>query len=91
MAFGRVGIGVGERGCARASRPMPYLFTVGGFSSMRTPGSALPPTITWPTPLICDSFCAMMVDAASYIWPLSSMSEVSAIMKIGESAGLTLR
>ena len=58
---------------------------------MRTPGSALPPTTTWPTPRICDSFCAMMVEAASYMSPLSSILEVSAIMKIGASAGLTLR
>ena len=33
----------------------------------------------------------MMVDAASYIWPLLSTSEVSASMKMGESAGFTLR
>ena len=73
------------------SRPMPYLFTASGFSSTRTDGSALPPTITCPTPLICDSFCAMMVEAASYICALSSTLEVSATIKMGESAGFTLR
>ena len=50
-----------------SSRPMPYLFSVIGFNSMRTLGSVLPPTITCPTPLTCDSFCAMIVDAASYM------------------------
>ena len=73
------------------SRPMPYLFRAGGFSSMRTLGSELPPTITWPTPLTCASFCAMIVEAASYIWPLVRTGEVSASMKIGESAGFTFR
>ncbi len=33
----------------------------------------------------------MMVEAASYMAPLLSTLEVSAIMKIGESAGFTLR
>ncbi len=33
----------------------------------------------------------MIVDAASYIWPLSSAFDVSASMKIGVSAGFTLR
>jgi len=70
---------------------MPYLFSVVGFNSIRTPGSELPPTTTWPTPLICASFCAMMVDAASYIWPRVSVEDVRASMKIGESAGFTLR
>src|SRR5260370_30477823 len=73
------------------SRPMPYLFSAGGFSSIRTLGSALPPTVTWPTPVTCDNFCAMMVDAASYIWPLVRTVDVSASMKIGESAGFTFR
>src|SRR6266850_2782809 len=73
------------------SNPMPYLFSDGGFSSIRTPGNALPPTVTWPTPLTCDNFCAMIVEAASYIWPLVRMSDVSASMKMGESAGFTLR
>ncbi len=73
------------------SKLMPYLFSTVGFSSMRTPGSALPPTMTWPTPAICESFCAITVEAASYIWPLLRTFDVSPTMKIGESAGLTLR
>ena len=67
------------------------MFRAVGFSSMRTAGSELPPTVTCPTPLTCDSFCAMIVEAASYIWPLVRTGEVSASMKIGESAGFTFR
>ena len=62
-----------------------------GFSSIRTAGSALPPTVTCPTPESCDNFCIMIVEAASYICPLVSTSDVRAMMKIGESAGLTFR
>ena len=70
---------------------MPYLFNASGFSSTRTAGSELPPTVTCPMPDTCDSFCAMMVEAASYIWPRSYVSEVSEMIMIGASAGFTLR
>ena len=50
---------------------MPYRFSAVGFSSTRTLGSAPPPTTTWPTPLICDSFWARMVEAESNIWPFA--------------------
>src|ERR1700692_2018316 len=73
------------------SRPMPYLFRAVGFSSIRTLGSEAPPTVTCPTPLTCASFCAMIVEAASYIWPLVRTGDVRASMKIGESAGFTFR
>src|ERR1035441_8029394 len=73
------------------SRPMPYLFTAVGFNSMRTAGSELPPTETCPTPVTWASFCAMMVEAASHIWPRVRVAEVRASMKMGESAGFTLR
>ena len=62
-----------------------------GLSSTRTAGSELPPTVTWPTPRTCESFCATMVDAASYICPRLMVSEVSVITMIGASAGFTLR
>src|ERR1700676_3422848 len=70
---------------------MSYLFNAGGFSSIRTLGRELPPTVTCPTPVICESFCARIVEAASYICPRVSDGEVSASMKMGESAGLTFR
>ena len=70
---------------------MPYLFSAIGFSSTRTAGSEAPPMETWPTPLICDSFCARMVEAASYNSPRDLVSDVSPTIMIGASAGLTLR
>src|SRR3954469_8086454 len=73
------------------SRPSPYLDTESGFSSTRTEGRELPPTTTCPTPVTCASFCAITVDAASYIAAFLYVSDVSASMKIGESAGFTLR
>jgi hypothetical protein len=74
-----------------SSKEMPYLLSVCGSSSTRTAGSELPPTCTCPTPCSCDSFWAMMVEPASYIWPCVMVSEVSARIMIGASAGLTLR
>ena len=74
-----------------SSRLIPYLFNAVGFNSMRTAGSALPLTVTWPIPWIWESFWASMVDAASYMRPRSRVSDVSASIMIGASAGLTLR
>src|ERR1700681_146425 len=73
------------------SKPMPYLFRAVGINSTRTLGSELPPTITCPTPLTWASFCAMIVEAASYIWPRVRTDELSASIKMGESAGFTFR
>ena len=70
---------------------MPYLLTVSGFISTRTAGSAPPPTVTCPMPATCDSFCAMMVDAASYICPCVYVLEVRPRIMIGASAGFTFR
>ena len=70
---------------------MPYLFNAVGFSSTRTAGSDAPPMVTWPTPEICDSFCARMLDAASYSSPRDMVSDVIPRIMIGASAGLTLR
>ncbi len=44
-----------------------------------------------PTPATCESFCARMVEAVSYISPVVIVSEVSARIMIGASAGFTLR
>jgi len=59
------------------SSAMPYWLSAVGFSSTRTPGSELPPTMTWPTPGSWDSFCCRMLEAASYICPRLSVSDVS--------------
>ena len=47
--------------------------------------------MTWPTPSICESFCARIEDAASYISPVVLVFDVSARIMIGASAGFTLR
>ena len=60
-------------------------------SSTRTAGSELPPMLTVPMPFTCESFCARMVEAASYIRPRDMVDEVSARIRMGASAGLTLR
>ena len=47
--------------------PMPYAVSSMGFSSARTAGLAPPLTITCPTPSTCESFCATIESAESYI------------------------
>jgi hypothetical protein len=74
-----------------SSRPIPYFESAVGFSSTRTAGRELPPTITWPTPSTWASFCWRIVDATSYICPRLKVSEVSPRIMIGASAGLTFR
>ena len=73
------------------SRPICMLSRARGFSSTRTAGLAPPPTVTWPTPSTCASFWASIESAASYISVTSLLSEVSARIMMGASAGLTLR
>ena len=70
---------------------MPKELSALGLSSARTAGSALPPTVTWPTPRTCESFCATTVEAQSYICPRVMLSEMSDITMIGASDGFTLR
>ena len=82
---------VAARVARRSSSPRPYLLSAAGLTSTRTAGSEAPPAITCPTPSICDSFCTRMLEAASYIWPRLSVSEVSDRISTGASAGLTLR
>ena len=48
-------------------------------------------TYTCPTPSTCASFCERIESAASYIWSCVMASDVSARIRMGESAGLTLR
>ncbi len=74
-----------------SSRPMPYLYKTCGLSSTRTAGNVEPPMMTLPMPESWDSRCARMLLAASYIWPRVIVFDVSARIRIGASAGLTLR
>lgn len=73
------------------SRPRPYPLNCVGLTLMRTAGAELPPTMTWPTPPICDNRCSRMVDAASYSADGGSLSDVKAMIMMGASAGLTFR
>ncbi len=56
---------------------------------MRIAGRMPPCTETWPTPVTSDSRGAMMVSAMSLKVRGSTVSEVSASVMIGASAGFT--
>ena len=58
---------------------------------MRTAGRWPPVTLTSPTPLICESFCATRTSIRSLTWCSGSVGEVTANVMTGASAGLTLR
>ena len=73
------------------SNPTPSLLSSIGLTSARTAGGAEPYMNTWPTPFTCDSFCDRIESAASYICATGTVSEVSARIRIGASAGLILR
>ena len=62
-----------------------------GFSRTRTAGFSAPLICTWLTPSSWDRRWARMVSAASYTWPGDSVSDVSARVRMGASAGLNLR
>jgi hypothetical protein len=80
---------------ARALRtstvPRPMLASCSLSTCTRTAGCCPPPTNTCPTPLICDIFWARMLLAASNTCASGNESERSDRMRMGESAGLTLR
>ena len=90
LPLGRLAL-VAASAARTSSRPMPYLFSAGGFSSTRTAGSAPPPTRTWPMPSTCDSFCCSTVCRRVVHLASGQVSEVSDRIRIGASAGLTLR
>src|SRR3954465_438487 len=68
---------------------MESLFSSVGLSSTRTAGSEPPPTLTWPTPFICEMRCARLVDAMSYICARVYTSDVRDRIITGASAGFT--
>ena len=74
-----------------SSSDTPWLNSACGFNPTRTAGRELPPTLTSPTPLICEMVCASWVDAKSYSCPCEYVSEVSVRIMIGASDGLALR
>ena len=74
-----------------SSSAMPLAARRLGSSAMRTAGKAPPPMLTWPMPCTCAKLCASTVEAASYICPRESESDVSDRIMMGASAGFTLR
>ena len=73
------------------SMPTPRLFIIIGLASMRTAGGEAPPTNTCPTPSTWASFCDRMESQTSYSRSAVSESDCNARIRIGASAGFTLR
>src|SRR5512146_1114798 len=65
--------------------------SLSGSSCTRTAYFCDPKTETWATPETIEMRCAKVVSAASSIWGSDKSGELSAMYRIGESAGLTLR
>ena len=74
-----------------SSRLSPWLLRMAGFTSTRTAGRAPPHTKICPTPGTWDSFWPMTDEAMSYIFSRGTILEVMERMRIGASAGFTLR
>ncbi len=67
-----------------------YAASAFGLTWMRTAGRWPPLMLTRPTPGSCEIFCARRVSARSSSLGSGSVEEVSASVRIGVSAGLTL-
>jgi hypothetical protein len=74
-----------------SSRESPTPASATGSTETRTAGCWAPPTNTCPTPETWEIFCARMVLATSNIWLSCIVLEVRATMRMGASAGFTLR
>ena len=74
----------------RSSTFSPKAAMARGLISTRTAGTWPPLMLTRPTPGCCEIFCASLVSPASSTWVSGNVSEVSARVRIGASAGLTL-
>jgi hypothetical protein len=61
-----------------------------GFARMRTAGFWPPLSVTSPTPGSCEIFGTRRVSARSWTVDSGSVSDVSASVRIGASAGFTL-
>ena len=89
-AFGRIDIGVADGGAQIVD-----IEAVGGqrlrdWRWMRTAGRWPPEMLTRPTPGNCEIFCARRVSARSSTCVSGSVLEVTASVRTGASAGLTL-
>src|SRR5438128_2521115 len=73
------------------SHPMSYLDSRFGFTSTRTAGREEPIRFTCPTPGTWANFWARMESATSYILLRSTVSDVSAMLRIGKADGFCFR
>ena len=74
-----------------SSRLTPIEAIATGLTRMRMAGCSAPLTVTSATPSTWDMRWAMMLSATSYMLLASMVFEVSARIRIGAAAGLTLR
>ncbi len=73
-----------------SSSDRPSAASARGLACTRTAGRWPPVMLTRPTPEICEIFCARRVSTRSWICGSGMPSEVTARVRIGASAGLTL-
>ncbi len=68
----------------------PLAARASGLTLMRTAWRWPPAMLTMPTPLICDSFCAMRVSTRVCNCGSGKVRDITATVSTGVSAGLTL-
>src|SRR5262245_8282696 len=73
-----------------SSSDKPYAASAFGLTWIRTAGRWPPLMLTRPTPGSWEIFCAMRVSARSSSFGRGIVGDVSASVRIGASAGLTL-
>ena len=74
-----------------STSPSPTPVSASGSTWTRTAGCCPPPTVTCPTPSICEIFCARIAFAASKTCASGTVLLVIERIIVGESAGLTFR
>jgi len=72
------------------SKPMPYAASAAGLTRMRTAGRWPPARLTRPTPVTCAIFGAIAVSTISCRRVSGRVSERTARVRMGASAGMTL-
>ncbi len=78
------------RTCRTSSSESPVPARATGSTCTRTAGFCPPLMVTRPTPETCEIFCARMESAASSTLSSGSISELTARVRMGVSAGLDL-
>ncbi|MCY1403546.1 hypothetical protein D9M71_187300 [compost metagenome] len=73
-----------------SSRLSPAAASAAGLARIRTAGRWPPLMLTRPTPEICEIFCARRVSTRSWICGSGMLSDITARVRIGASAGFTL-